>query len=63
MKLVGILRNLPCYNYAEYVRKTTEQRVKGVDNRILLIGNPDLPILLCRMLLFQLTGTRYILFK
>jgi hypothetical protein len=63
VKLVGILRNLPFYNYAKYIYKTTELRAKGVDNRVLLIGNPVLPLLFCRMLLVEITGTRYILFK
>ncbi len=63
MKLVGILRNLPFYIYAENGHKTTEQRAKGVDNRISLIGNPDLPMLFCSMFLVEITGTRYILFK
>ena len=42
MKLVGCLQNLPCYNFAGYVHKTSAQRTKGVANRTLLIGNPDL---------------------
>ncbi len=62
MKLVRCLQYLPCYNFAEYVHRTTEQRAKGVDNRNLLIGNPDLPTLLRRMSLVLMIGTRSILF-
>ncbi|HWZ17467.1 MAG TPA: hypothetical protein VNW73_01590 [Ktedonobacteraceae bacterium] len=63
MKLVGILRNLPFYIYAEYDHKTTEQRGKSVDNSILLIGNPDLSILMRRMIHVHTNMTRFILFK
>ena len=63
MKLVVCLQNLPCSNFAEYVRKTSAQRTKGVANRNLLIGNPDLPILLSWMILDHIKMTRIILFK
>ena len=58
MKLVGCLQNLPCYNFAGYVHRTSAQRTKGVANRTLFIGNPDFPSLLSWMIHVHTNRTR-----
>ncbi len=62
MELVRCLQYLPSYNYAEYARKTTELRAKGLDEINFLIGNSILPTLLHRMSLVLMSGMRLFLF-